>query len=109
MISLLSGFLLNFLGVYLLTMFKGDPNDPGKKAMNNSFSESVLSLAPGMPRRSFHSVDRAMDQTSTNLLLGRHSEDGDDIELERLDGGQNGSKEAAHWRNSTSGRREQVK
>lgn len=59
MISLLSGFLLNFMGVYLLMMSKSDfdeglPSEEGARfqILSESFAESVLSFGPGSSRRS---------------------------------------------------------
>ncbi|KAF8865873.1 DUF803-domain-containing protein [Acephala macrosclerotiorum] len=93
MISLLSGFLLDFMGVYLLMMSKSDFNEqePSEESrrfqlLSDTFAESVLSFNPGPSRRSLQSLDRgARDEQTRENLLRRDGEANDGIELEHFD------------------------
>jgi hypothetical protein len=80
MISLFCGFLLSFMGVYLLMMSKSDFDQESEESrrfqlLSENFAESVLSFAPGPSRRSVHSLD------ASGALLGKDGEDDDGIEL----------------------------
>jgi len=110
-LSLLSGFVLNFMGVYLLMMVKSDFNDrenhheAGRvfERQSNSFAESVLSLSSGLVHGSTHTAERPSEQAQESLLRGyRESTDG--IELENYGEGHQAPKPKAHRRSGTLGR-----
>jgi hypothetical protein len=110
-LSLLSGFVLDFIGVYLLMMVKSDFNDRDNhreashifERQSNSFAESVLSLSSGLVRGTMHTAERSSEQAQESLLRGyRESTDG--IELEQFDEGHNIPKPKAHRRSGTLGR-----